>query len=178
MKRRYCSALVIVCFTHLATCHANVQLPKEHGKVNMTGAIISTACDISMESRYQVIDMGNESINSLKHNIYGRNNPFSIHLVNCTLAQARSETPWQFIEVIFDGADANGNFSVNGDAKGVALRIERNDGVIASPGAPMPYIPIDSSDIRLDYNLRLLKQSNEMTPGKYSSVIKYRINYY
>ncbi|QWZ52061.1 type 1 fimbrial protein [Enterobacter bugandensis] len=159
-------------------CQADNDLIRGHGIVNMEGAIISTACDISMDSRYQDIDMGDESIRLLKRNSYGRAKPFSIQLINCDLMRKKTETPWQFIEVVFDGAEDNGNFKVNGTAKGIALRIESKDGAVAIPGKPMPYVAMHNGDIRLDYNLRLEKKADAMIPGQYSSIIKYRINYY
>ncbi|WP_423249845.1 fimbrial protein, partial [Cronobacter sakazakii] len=51
------------------------------GPVNMQGTIVSKACDIAMESRYQSIEMPDESVNVIKRAGEGVAMPFSIHLV-------------------------------------------------------------------------------------------------
>jgi len=37
-----------------------------NGRVSMQGAIVSKACDIAMESRYQSIEMPDESLNVIR----------------------------------------------------------------------------------------------------------------
>ncbi|PQX77958.1 type 1 fimbrial protein [Cronobacter sakazakii] len=145
----------------------------------MQGAIVSKACDIAMESRYQSIEMPDESVNVIKRAGEGVAMPFSIHLVNCTFDTGEPDSaPWQFLQVTFDGADDDGLFKITGEAGGVALAIESKNGKEIHPGQPLPYTEISTEDIKLDYELRLKKTHDELKPGAYSSIIKYRIDYF
>ncbi|MDT3618981.1 fimbrial protein [Cronobacter sakazakii] len=150
-----------------------------NGRVNMQGTIVSKACDIAMESRYQSIEMPDESVNVIKRAGEGVAMPFSIHLVNCTFDTGEPDSaPWQFLQVTFDGADDDGLFKITGEAGGVALAIESKNGKEIHPGQPLPYTEISTEDIKLDYELRLKTTHDELKPGAYSSIIKYRIDYF
>ncbi|ELZ8931498.1 type 1 fimbrial protein [Cronobacter dublinensis] len=149
------------------------------GRVSMQGSIVSKACDIAMESRYQSIEMPSASMNMLKRSGEGVAQPFSIHLVNCTFDTGESgSAPWQFLQVTFDGADDNGLFQVTGEANGMALEIASKNGDKIYPGQPLSYSEIATDDIQLDYELRLRVNRETLRPGDYSSVIKYRIDYF
>ncbi|EOE5489855.1 fimbrial protein [Cronobacter sakazakii] len=150
-----------------------------NGRVSMQGAIVSKACDIDMESRYQSIEMPDESINVIRRAGESIAQPFSIHLVNCTFDTGGSDSaPWQFVQVTFDGADDDGLFKVTGEAGGVALEIASKGGKELHPGQPQPYTEIAGDDIKLDYELRLKLNKDALKPGDYSSIIKYRIDYF
>lgn len=132
-----------------------------------------------MESRYQSIEMPDESVNVIKRAGEGVAMPFSIHLVNCTFDTGEPDSaPWQFLQVTFDGADDDGLFKITGEAGGVALAIESKNGKEIHPGQPLPYTEISTEDIKLDYELRLKTTHDELKPGAYSSIIKYRIDYF
>ncbi|MDI7383826.1 fimbrial protein [Cronobacter dublinensis] len=149
------------------------------GRVSMQGSIVSKACDIAMESRYQSIEMPAASMNVLKRMGEGAAQPFSIHLVNCTFDTGEpGSAPWQFLQVTFDGADDDGLFQVTGEAGGVALEIASKNGEEIHPGQPLPYTEISGDDIKIDYELRLKIDRGVLRPGEYSSVIKYRIDYF
>ncbi|ELQ6169044.1 type 1 fimbrial protein [Cronobacter dublinensis] len=149
------------------------------GRVSMQGAIVSQACDIAMESRYQSIKMPDDTVSIMKRTGEGLTKPFSIHLVNCTFDNGETESaPWRFLQVTFDGANDDGLFNVTGEAKGVALEIATKQGEQVYPGKPQPYTEISTDDIRLDYTLRLKANHEDLRPGDYSSVIKYRIDYF
>ncbi|EPN9528029.1 fimbrial protein [Cronobacter malonaticus] len=150
-----------------------------NGRVSMQGAIVSKACDIAMESRYQSIEMPDESINVIRRAGESIAQPFSIHLVNCTFDTGEPDSaPWRFLQVTFDGAGDDGLFKITGEAEGVALEIASKDGEELHPGQPQPYTEIAGDDIKLDYELRLKLNKDALKPGDYSSIIKYRIDYF
>ncbi|ELY3759235.1 type 1 fimbrial protein [Cronobacter universalis] len=150
-----------------------------NGRVNMQGSIVSKACDIAMESRYQSIEMPDESIGVIRRAGEGIIKPFSIHLVNCTFDTGEPDSaPWQFLQVTFDGADDDGLFQITGEAGGVALAIASKKGKEIHPGQPLPYTDISTEDIKLDYEIRLKTKHSGLQPGAYSSIIKYRIDYF
>ncbi|EOI3554184.1 fimbrial protein [Cronobacter dublinensis] len=149
------------------------------GRVSMQGAIVSKACDIAMESRYQSIKMPDDTVGIMKRTGEGITKPFSIHLVNCTFDNGDPDSaPWHFLQVTFDGANDEGLFAVTGEAQGVALEIASKNGEQIYPGKPQSYTEISTDDIRLDYTLRLKANHEDLRPGGYSSVIKYRIDYF
>ncbi|NCH70215.1 type 1 fimbrial protein [Cronobacter dublinensis] len=145
----------------------------------MQGSIVSKACDIAMESRYQSVEMPAASMNVLKRAGESITQPFSIHLVNCTFDTGEPDgAPWQFLQVTFDGADDDGLFQVTGEAGGVALEIASKNGDAIHPGQPLSYIEISGDDIKLDYQLRLKINNDTLRPGAYTTVVKYRIDYF
>ncbi|EPT6932548.1 fimbrial protein [Cronobacter malonaticus] len=150
-----------------------------NGRVSMQGAIVSKACDIAMESRYQSIEMPDESVNIIRRTGESIAQPFSIHLVNCTFDTGEPDSaPWQFLQISFDGANDDGLFQVNGTTGGVALEIASKNSEEIHPGQPQPYTEIAGDDIKLDYELRLKVNHEDLRPGAYSSIIKYRIDYF
>ncbi|EKK4080148.1 fimbrial protein [Cronobacter dublinensis] len=150
-----------------------------NGRVSMQGSIVSKACDIAMESRYQSVEMPAASMNVLKRAGESITQPFSIHLVNCTFDTGEPDgAPWQFLQVTFDGADDDGLFQVTGEAGGVALEIASKNGDAIHPGQPLSYTEISGDDIKLDYQLRLKINNDTLRPGAYTTVVKYRIDYF
>ncbi|MDI6426009.1 fimbrial protein [Cronobacter dublinensis] len=187
MTRFMCYAMALTLGTAAWSSQASQQTARPasefdiglNGRVSMQGSIVSKACDIAMESRYQSIEMPGESINVIRRAGEGVTQPFSIHLVNCTFDTGEPESaPWQFLQVTFDGADEDGLFQVTGEAGGVALEIASKNGEEIHPGQPLPYTEISTDDIKLDYELRLKMNHEMLRPGNYSSVIKYRIDYF
>lgn len=187
MTRFTCYAMAIALGTVACSVHASQQTARPasefdiglNGRVSMQGAIVSKACDIAMESRYQSIEMPSESINVLRRAGEGIAQPFSIHLINCTFDNGEPDSaPWQFLQVTFDGADDDGLFKVTGEAGGMALKIASRNGQEIHPGQPQPYTEIAGDDIKLDYELRLKVNKEALKPGDYSSIIKYRIDYF
>lgn len=150
-----------------------------NGKVGMQGSILAQACTLSMDSKYQSIDMGVENVARLARTGEGRIKPFSIYLTDCTLEDNLNDSiPWHYLQVTFDGAGDDGLFSVMGSAGGIGLKVTDRLGNSAVPGKAMPYARVDNKNIRLDYQLRLMKNHSELSVGNYSTIIKYRVSYF
>ncbi|WP_097164936.1 fimbrial protein [Enterobacter sp. CC120223-11] len=149
------------------------------GRVSMQGAIIDTACAISVDSREQVIDMGRVPIADIIRDGQGIRRDFSIKLVNCVLERPYSNKPdWKQFQVTFDG-DAEGDlFGVRGDASGVALRILDKVGNVAMPGKALPLENIIPGDLQLDYTLRLVANNHALRSGDYFSTIRFKLDYF
>lgn len=150
-----------------------------NGRVNLQGAILAKACSLAMKDKYQSIDMSSESIGRLKRTGEGRRKIFSLYLTGCTLVDnSQDDIPWHYLEVSFDGAGDEGLFKIYGNAKGVALQVKDVNGKIATPGKHMPFIRVDNKNIRLDYELVLKTNHDELRVGEYSSIIKYKVSYF
>ncbi|MBE4913767.1 type 1 fimbrial protein, partial [Enterobacter cloacae complex sp. P4RS] len=137
-----------------------------NGRVTMQGAILAKACNLAMESKYQAIDMGIESVARLTKMGEGQIRPFSLYLTDCTLEDNQHDKiPWHYLEVTFDGISDDGYFGVSGSAEGISLQITDRFGTKALPGKAMPYIRVDNQNIRLDYELRLRTNHEQIHAG-------------
>lgn len=148
-----------------------------HGRVNMQGAIIDTACAIAVESREQVIDMEVIPFADVLRDGHGRSKPFSIHLVNCLLERP-GKADWRQFQVTFDGEHDGEYFGVYGDAKGVALRITDEYGNHAQPGKSLPLRDLILGDHVLNYTLTLMPNQRALKAGAYFSSIRFKLDYF
>lgn len=149
------------------------------GRVNMEGAILDTACAIDTGSRYQSIDLSSFPLGQIVRDGKSAARPFSINLVHCVLQRSSSGQPdWQRFQVTFDGEGTEGVFQVYGEARGLGLQIADAQGNIASPGKPLPAENIVPGDMRLKYTLRLVGNRQVLRAGEYSSVVRFKMDYY
>lgn len=149
------------------------------GVVNMQGAIIETACAISVESQNQSIDMEVISPADIIRSGKGRVKPFSIELLNCVSERHDKARPdWKHFQITFDG-DAEGDlFSVRGDASGIALKITDQNGKMALPGRPLEHVDIRSGVMKLNYNLHLVTNQSVLRVGEFFSAIRFTLDYF
>ncbi|WP_426785551.1 fimbrial protein [Rahnella variigena] len=153
--------------------------PQGWGKVYMLGSIIETACAIDISSRDQTIDMGLMPVSVIAREGQSITRPFTIQLVNCTLAKnSKSQPEWQHFQVTFDGKPDAGLFSVHGEAQGIALQIADSQGNIALPGIALPKGEVQSGDMPLKYSLRLVSNNKLLRAGEYFSTVKFKMDYY
>ncbi|MGL1812367.1 UNVERIFIED_CONTAM: type 1 fimbrial protein [Serratia marcescens] len=149
------------------------------GRVNMQGAIIDTACAISVESRYQTVDMDIVPIADIIRDGQSQIKNFSIELVNCTLERANNKFPnWKQFQVTFDGDAEGGLFGMRGEASGIALQITDAAGNIAMPGHPLPRGDIIPGDMRLSYALKLVANNHAPKAGDYFSAVRFKLDYF
>lgn len=147
--------------------------------MKIRGSIIETACAIDVGSRDQTIDMGSLALTSIYRDGQGPARPFSIRLVNCTLARENLDKPnWHYFRVTFDGAqDRGGLFRVSGQAEGVGLQIQRNDGEVAQPGQPLSAETLMVGMRDLTYQLRLVANQRPLVSGSYYSHVRFKLDY-
>lgn len=148
-----------------------------HGRVNMQGAIIDTACAIAVESRDQVIDMDVIPFADVLRDGHGRSKPFSIALVNCVLERP-GKPDWRQFQVTFDGERDGDYFGVYGDARGVALRIMDEYGNHALPGKALPLRDVILGNKMLHYTLTLMPNQRALKAGAYFSTIRFKLDYF
>ncbi|MEQ5733415.1 fimbrial protein [Providencia alcalifaciens] len=146
--------------------------------IKMQGSIIETACSIDVGSRNQTIDMGSLPLAAIHKDGQGPARTFHIRLVNCVLARQNPAKPnWQYFQVTFDGSQSQGLFQVDGQASGVGLQIQREDGEIAIPGKSLSHQTLSIGERDLSYNLRLVANKNALIAGQYSSHIRFKLDY-
>jgi len=145
----------------------------------MQGAIIDTACAISVDSRDQSIDMDVIPLADIIRDGQGSAKSFSIELINCVSERhPSSKNNWINFQVTFDG-EAEGNlFGVRGEASGIALEITDKYGNVAVPGEPLPHEDIKPGNMKLDYNLRLVASQHSLKPGDFFSAVRFKLDYF
>lgn len=147
------------------------------GSINMDGSIVDSACAIEAGSYEQVVDMEALPIGAIRQQGQGALRPFSITLVGCTLASHAGST-WQAFTVTFDGPSDGDWFTVYGDARGVALRLQDADGKTIYPGQPSKKQTITAGSKVLNYGLRLVSDTKPLRPGEYQSALRFKLDYY
>ncbi|HEO9034751.1 MULTISPECIES: fimbrial protein [Serratia] len=149
------------------------------GHVNMQGTILDAACAIAAGSREQVIDLDIFPTAEIVRNGQGISHPFSIELINCLLTASEIESQnSQRFQMTFDGETDGKSFSVQGEAKGIALQIIDDRGNIATPGAPLSHEGFSLNEMQLSYSLRLISNNQPLHAGAYSSAVRFKLDYY
>lgn len=151
-----------------------------HGRVSMEGSIIDTPCAIDVASQDQTIEMATVPVSDIVRNGSGPAQPFSIQLVNCTLASAAAkQSEFSHFLVTFDGSTERDNlFGVNGEARGVGLQIADATGSVAIPGQPMSAGELQPGDMNLNYTLRLMGNHQALVAGSYRTTVRFKLDYY
>lgn len=168
---------VFSCIFSLWVLPAALAADQGHGRVNMQGTIIDTACAIAVESRDQVIDMDVIPFAEIQRDGHGRSQPFAIHLINCVLERP-DKLDWYQFQVTFDGERDGNYFSVYGDARGIALRIVDEYGNPALPGRALPLRNLILGNKVLNYTLTLMPNQRALKAGAYFSTIRFKVDYF
>lgn len=167
--------MTVLCFFTLRESWA---VPKS--RVGMQGSIIDTACAIDMGSRYQLIEMPALPMSAIVRDGIGPKVPFSIRLINCSLKHHDPKLPdWFAFQVTFDGsATHDGLFSVGGHAMGIGIRITDESGKMAIPGNPMDMQRLEVGSMEMRYTLNLARNHEHLQAGDYSSIIRFKLDYF
>ncbi|QXO41479.1 type 1 fimbrial protein [Morganella morganii] len=72
--------------------------------LEINGVILESACAISPDNAYQVIDMNIITIKEIERNGRSKNHPLNIKLINCRLKNYKGEKN-KLIEMTFFGLD-------------------------------------------------------------------------
>ncbi|MEX3098855.1 fimbrial protein [Serratia ureilytica] len=144
----------------------------------MRGSIIETPCAIDTQSCDQTVDMTSTPTGMIARDGKGAGRTFSIRLVNCHLAHLEAGImDWRYFRATFDGLNDNGLFSLNGNARGVALELTDSHGNIARPGEPLLPGELKNGNLRLDYTLRLVGNNQILRAGDFHTTLSFRLDY-
>ncbi|UAN44189.1 type 1 fimbrial protein [Serratia sp. JSRIV001] len=149
------------------------------GRVNMEGAIIDAACAIDVGSRDQSIDMGVHPVSQVSRDGRLPPQPFSIKLVDCRLERGEPNKPaWQKFQVTFSGNATGERFNMQGDARGINMRILDSQGSVMMPGIASLPADIIPGSMTLNYTLDMVGNGEVMRSGAYRSTIRFKMDYY
>lgn len=167
---------VFFCLLYLCSSHA-AERDQGHGRINMQGSIIDTACAIAVDSRDQVIDMGVIPFADILREGHSKTKHFTIQLINCVLT--RPEKPdWHQFQVTFDGKHDGQYFGVNGDASGISLRITDENGYHVIPGKALPLQALALGERNLNYTLTLMPNQRQLRAGEYFATLRFKLDYF
>lgn len=147
------------------------------GRIGMSGSIVDSACAIDTGSYEQTVDMGVLPIGTLRQQGRGPVRSFSIALIGCTLTPYAGEA-WQTFSVTFDGPTDGEWFSVDGEARGVALALQDAHGQPIYPGQSTSKQAIVPGNVVLHYGLQLVSDAHPLRPGEYQSALRFKLDYY
>lgn len=145
------------------------------GSVSMQGSILNTACAIATSNSEQTIEMNVITVDQILRNGKGPEQPFSLNLIHCDIANRPQET--LMFHITFEGATDSGLFSLSG-AGGIGLQIKDARGNIAEPGKQLPDQALSTHEQRLDFTLRLMRNHHELRAGEYDAILRFNVDYF
>lgn len=173
MKKSPYSLFLISCMT---SCVYAGGAQQEHGKVDLSGEIVESACTIDTDSIDQTIDMGIIPISNMMKFGESESKEFSINLVDCRWGED-TKNNYQGFDIKFSGQSNEQYFLVTGEAEGVELRLNDYLGKQIFPGQKVLFEGETSESIVNKYSFKLIANGETLKPGLFFSLINYTISY-
>lgn len=150
------------------------------GTAKFLGKVISPACTLDMDSKYQLIDLGVIPVNKINDDSLLINKKIKIKLSDCQfITKSRNIDKVKGITLTFysdvSGSDPS-SFSFN-NSEDIYFKIINESGYTASSGEPLPIVYIDGDNTYLYYQLDVMKKSDVVKPGSYYASVLFKINY-
>ena len=122
------------------------------GTAKFLGKVISPACTLDMDSKYQLVDLGTIPVNKMNNN---------------------DDLLTFYSDVSGSKADL---FSFNNSDE-VYFKIIDEYGYSANSGESLPLIYVDGDNTYLYYKIDVVKKLDVITPGDYYASVLFKINY-
>ncbi|TDN49460.1 type 1 fimbria pilin [Buttiauxella sp. JUb87] len=151
-----------------------------HGQTRFSGQVLAAACSLAMEDAWQSIDMGMLPVRNIQVNTSGPEVIFFLRLENCGLLKTNKGTfTGSPVFVTFDGVRGQqpDRFGLTGQAQGVELRIQDNQGYTAYVGEVMPPQSLTGNGQQLHYTLQLVRNGKTLQAGDYYAVVRMKMEY-
>lgn len=148
-----------------------------NGTIEFRGTIVSGVCDVSMDSRNMLVDMGKHQSQDFKGvGSKSREVAFDIKLENCDGVNTATVT--------FDGSTAPGNYQLYtpnaedpNNAGNIGLGIWNSAGVLTTPGMEAEPEQISDGDTTLHYKAAYVATGSTVHPGTANVSVMYKISY-
>lgn len=167
--------LTVACST---TVRAATWIDRGHGRVQMNGEIMESACGIHTDDLWQEIVFPPVSVQDISSSRTAEAD-FSLRLVNCRLEKANG-TFWRGVDVTFMGeADSRSDalFALHGDAEGLALQLSDERGEVVQPGSAFSTVSLEGEEQQLNYRLRVIRNGVALKEGEWSAALRFMVAY-
>ncbi|WP_152224310.1 fimbrial protein [Pseudomonas sp. SCB32] len=149
------------------------------GRVQLAGSIVDSACTIRVGNDSQTIAFNPLALNSLVSGNTSHQQSLNIYISDCIASDTQNKTdPAQRFELTFEGQPDGENFAIQGDAKGIALRIKDEQGQLISPGMLIEHSTHSTDSLMLNYSLALVGSGRALEAGEYHATIKLSIQHF
>lgn len=156
-----------------------------HGLVTMGGEIVETPCGIDNDSLDQTVDFGLSKIKDNQRGkdegLAGSRREFVIHLTNCDLASTVEPGYVNHkVNVTFNGlADSHDSslLGVNGEAKGVAIQLQNENGSQIRLGEPSADYELLNGNNTLHLRALLKIQIDKVQAGEFHTLAQFVVSY-
>lgn len=144
------------------------------GKVTFTGSIVDTPCSIINNTDDQEVPLGHVSKAALENDSVTNSVPWTIELGDCS-----TDTQKTVAVTFTGGADANDNtlLGLTGTASGAGIVIANQGGTKLDLGTKSPAQTLQNGANTLQFSSWLQKTSTTVTPGDFSSVANFQLEY-
>ncbi|WON78395.1 fimbrial protein [Serratia sp. UGAL515B_01] len=163
-----------------------------HGELRIIGETMLSSCVLAMESEEQTVELGDVPSYRIKHS--GTRTPpiaFRLKLLDCGRStpdvhdnqQGGTEIyipdqPVVFISFIGEKLSGGGQlFRLRGTAQGIALRLSDRKQRQIYPGVLSNPLILDQGDNNLVFYAQLEKGIGELSPGTFSTLINFKLEY-
>lgn len=149
------------------------------GRVQLTGSIVDSGCNIRVGNNNQIISFKPLAMSGLLSGDTSAQQALTIYINDCITAKKnRSGPPVQGFMLTFEGQRHDGNFGLQGDAKGIALQIKDSQGNLVSPGMVLEHGALSTERLLLNYSLTLVGSGRVLEAGDYHATIKLNIQHF
>lgn len=112
------------------------------------GTLIADPCIVSTDSDEQEVDMGTIASKTFINHPRSVPKSFRIHLLGCDLSLGST------VSVTFSGTedgDQPGTFAVTGEAKGIAIALEDEEGKAIAPGTELKPMQLEAGNTWMNF---------------------------
>ncbi len=162
--------------------------PFGSGKINFTGTITNSPCDIAPGDDAITVNLGQISYRHMKAvDDSSDAKQFTIHLQNCAF-DANDTTPappagstgkMSRVQVTFSGPDTtHHSYSSTGSATNVGIQLLKNDGhTIIEPNTESEIQQLQTGNNELNFFARVVATAIPITPGTVEGSVTYTLKY-
>ncbi|HFK8543434.1 TPA: fimbrial protein [Proteus mirabilis] len=182
--------IILLFFTKIFSTYASGAVLDKHipsdkvwwqGTAKFLGKVISPACTLDMDSKYQLVDLGVIPVNKMNNDDdLLASKKIKIKLSDCqfinktkNIDKVKGITLTFYSDVSGSKADL---FSFNNSDE-VYFKIIDEYGYSANSGESLPLIYVDGDNTYLYYKIDVVKKLDVITPGDYYASVLFKINY-
>jgi type 1 fimbria pilin len=184
--------LCLCCVTTAVQAHQDGPDDTMSGMIDVSGSMLATPCSLATESVEQTVDMG--KVPTWQLDRYGAlSEPVTFHMYlqgceygkgfvrnvlegNNGLRVPNQPVVAVTLRTVSDSSDPR-LIAVEGEARGVALRIQDASQRILRPGVKGTFIPLEPGDNELVMTAQLSRTAQPLVPGDFMATVNFALEY-